>query len=155
MEKAVYPSDVTDRQWEIIAPLFPAAKAGGRPRTVDLRQVVNGILYINRGGCAWRMLPKEYGSWETVYGYFWRFRRDGIWQCSHDSLREKVRRADERKPAVAERARPPQLHLLQPHMHSVERAWRQRTVLRKERQCFVAVPILIEHVQRAAPGFLL
>jgi putative transposase len=98
MEKAVYPSDVTDRQWEIIAPLFPAAKAGGRPRTVDLRQVVNGILYINRGGCAWRMLPKEYGSWETVYGYFWRFRRDGIWQCSHDSLREKVRRADERKP---------------------------------------------------------
>ena len=98
MEKAVYPSDVTDRQWEVIAPLFPAAKAGGRPRTVDLRQVVNGILYLNRGGCAWRMLPKEYGSWETVYGYFWRFRRDGIWQCSHDSLREKVRRADERKP---------------------------------------------------------
>ena len=98
MEKAVYPSDVTDRQWEVIAPLFPAAKAGGRPRTVDLRQVVNGILYLNRGGCAWRMLPKEYGPWETVYGYFWRFRRDGIWQCSHDSLREKVRRADERKP---------------------------------------------------------
>ena len=98
MEKAVYPSAVTDRQWEVIAPLFPAAKAGGRPRTVDLRQVVNGILYINRGGCAWRMLPKEYGPWETVYGYFWRFRRDGIWQCSHDSLREKVRRADERKP---------------------------------------------------------
>ena len=98
MEKAVYPSDVTDRQWEVIAPLFPAAKAGGRPRTVDLRQVVNGILYLNRSGCAWRMLPKEYGSWETVYGYFWRFRRDGIWQCSHDSLREKVRRADARKP---------------------------------------------------------
>jgi putative transposase len=98
MEEAVYPSDVTDRQWEVIAPLFPAAKAGGRPRTVEMRRVVNGILYINRGGCAWRMLPKEYGPWETVYGYFWRFRRDGIWQCIHDALREKVRRADERKP---------------------------------------------------------
>ena len=98
MAEAVYPSDVTDEQWEVIAALFPAAKTGGRPRTVDMRQVVNGILYINRGGCAWRMLPKEYGPWETAYGYFWRFRRDGIWQWMHDSLREKVRRADKRKP---------------------------------------------------------
>jgi putative transposase len=98
MSNVVYPSDVTDRQWDIIAPLLPAAKAGGRPRGVEMRQVINGILYINRGGCAWRMLPKEYGPWETVYGYFWRMRRDGAWQCIHDSLREKVRRADERKP---------------------------------------------------------
>ncbi len=98
MVAAAYPSDVTDRQWEVIAPLFPAAKTGGRPRAVDMRQIVNGILYINRGGCAWRMLPKEYGSWETVYGYFWRFRREGVWPRIHDSLREKVRRADGRKP---------------------------------------------------------
>jgi putative transposase len=98
MSMIVYPSDVTDRQWEIIAPLLPAAKPGGRPRGVEMRQVVNGILYINRGGCAWRMLPKEYGPWETVYGYFWRMRRDGAWQCIHDTLREKVRRADARKP---------------------------------------------------------
>ena len=98
MSNVVYPSDVTDRQWDVIAPLLPAAKSGGRPRGVEMRQVLNGILYINRGGCAWRMLPKEYGPWETVYGYFWRMRRDGAWQRIHDSLREKVRRADERKP---------------------------------------------------------
>ena len=60
--------------------------------------MINGILYIVRGGCAWRMLPKEYGPWETIYGHFWRFRRDGTWQRIHDTLREKVRRADKRKP---------------------------------------------------------
>ena len=98
MGSVEYPSDVTDLQWEIIAPLIPEAKSGGRPREIDMRQVVNGILYINRGGCAWRMMPKEFGPWETVYGYFWRFRRDSVWQRIHDSLREKVRRADGRKP---------------------------------------------------------
>ena len=98
MAETVYPSDVTDGQWEIIAPLIPAAKTGGRPRVPDMRVIINAIWYINRGGCSWRMLPKEYGPWETVYGYFWRFRRDGTWQRIHDALREKVRRADGRKP---------------------------------------------------------
>jgi putative transposase len=98
MAENVYPSDVTDGQWEIVAPLIPAAKTGGRPRVPDMRLIINAILYINRGGCSWRMLPKEYGPWETVYGYFWRFRRDGTWQRIHDALREKVRRADGRKP---------------------------------------------------------
>ena len=98
MAETVYPSDVTDGQWEIIAPLIPAAKTGGRPRVPDMRLIIDAIWYINRGGCSWRMLPKEYGPWETVYGYFWRFRRDGTWQRIHDALREKVRRADGRKP---------------------------------------------------------
>jgi putative transposase len=98
MAGTVYPSDITDGQWELIAPLIPAAKTGGRPRVADLRLIINAIWYINRGGCAWRMLPKEYGPWETAYGYFWRFRRDGTWQRLHDTLREKVRRADDRKP---------------------------------------------------------
>lgn len=98
MAENVYPSDVTDCQWEITAPLIPAAKTGGRPRVPDMRLIINALLYINRGGCAWRMLPKEYGPWETVYGYFWRLRRDGTWQRIHDALREKVRRADGRKP---------------------------------------------------------
>lgn len=63
-----------------------------------MRRILNGIFYIVRGGCAWRMLPREFGSWETVYGYFWRFRRDGVWQRIHDTLREKVRRQEGRKP---------------------------------------------------------
>jgi putative transposase len=98
MAERVYPSDVTDEQWRVLDPLIPAAKTGGRPRAASDRQIINGILYMVRGGCAWRMLPKEYGPWETIYGHFWRFRRDGTRQRIHDALREKVRRADKRKP---------------------------------------------------------
>lgn len=94
----VYPSDISDAQWNIIRPLMPPAKAGGRPRTADMRAVVNGILYIVRGGCAWRMLPREFGPWESVYGYFSRFRRDGAWRRIHDALRQKVRRKAGKKP---------------------------------------------------------
>ena len=92
MNRQQYPSDLTDQQWQIIKPLIPSAKPGGRPRRVDMRSIINGILYINRGGCAWRLLPKDYGSWETAYGYFRRFTQDGTWQKIHDSLREKVRK---------------------------------------------------------------
>ena len=98
MAERVYPSDVTDEQWKVLEPLVPVAKPGGRPRAVSERQMINAILYIARGGCAWRMLPKEYGPWETIYGHFWRFRRDGTWPRIHDALREKVRQADKREP---------------------------------------------------------
>lgn len=94
----VYPSDMTDAQWQTIARLIPPAKPGGRPREVDMRGVVNGIFYITRGGCAWRMLPKEYPPWETVYYYFARFKRDGTWQKIHDTLRTRLRVQCGRKP---------------------------------------------------------
>jgi putative transposase len=98
MSEKVYPSDMSDAQWNIIGPLIPPAKSGGRPREVEMRQIVNGILYMVRGGCSWRMLPKEYGPWQTVYGYFRGFRRTGLWQRMHDALREKVRRKAGKKP---------------------------------------------------------
>ena len=93
-----YPSDVTDEQWGFLEPLIPTAKTGGRPRSLESRQIINAVMYIVRSGCAWRMLPKEYGPWETIYGHFSRFRRDGIWQRVHDTLRVKVRQADNRTP---------------------------------------------------------
>jgi putative transposase len=93
-----YPSDVTDEQWAVISPLIPPAKSGGRPPVPNMRVVINAIFYILRGGCSWRMLPREFGPWETVYGYFWRYQRDGVWLRIHDALREKVRRADGREP---------------------------------------------------------
>jgi putative transposase len=92
MSEKIYPSDMSDAQWNIIRPLIPPAKRGGRPRAVKMRQIVNGLLYMVRGGCSWRMLPREYGPWQTVYGYFRAFRRTGVWQKMHDALREKVRR---------------------------------------------------------------
>lgn len=98
MANGGYPSDVTDKQWEVLESLVPAAKTGGRPRTISDRQIINGILYIIRGGCAWRMLPKVYGPWETIYGHFRSFRLDGTWLRIHDTLREKVRKADKRSP---------------------------------------------------------
>ena len=98
MSEKVYPSDMSDAQWKIICPLIPPAKPGGRPREAEMREIVNGILYMVRGGCSWRMLPQEYGPWQTVYGYFRTFRHTGVWQQTHDALREKVRRKAGKKP---------------------------------------------------------
>ena len=69
---ARYPSDMTDREWAIIAPLLPPARSGGRPRTVDLRAVMDAILFIASSGCQWRMLPKDFPPRSTVQGYFLR-----------------------------------------------------------------------------------
>src|SRR5215217_4781192 len=85
-----YPSDMTDEQWSILEPLIPPSH-GGRPREVDLRSVLNGIFYRNRSGCQWRMLPKEYGPWETVYYYFAKWRNDDTWEGLNRALREGVR----------------------------------------------------------------
>lgn len=86
-----YPTDLTDRQWDCIKDLIPAAKRGGRPRSVDMRQLINAILYIVVGGIQWRMLPKDYPTWKTVYHYFRTWRTDGTWQRIHDTLRAKLR----------------------------------------------------------------
>lgn len=92
MSNQIYPTDLTDSQWEIIQELIPKAKSGGRPRSLEMRQVINGILYIVVGGIQWRMLPKEYPKWQSVYSYFRLWRDDGIWQRIHDTLRAKTRR---------------------------------------------------------------
>src|SRR5262249_57177400 len=91
------PSDLTRSQWKRIRRLLPAAKPGGRPRSVDLREVLNGILYIVRGGCAWRMMPKDFPPWSTCYDYFRKWRNDGTWQRLNDTLRDQVRRKAGRK----------------------------------------------------------
>ena len=94
MARKAYPSDLTDEQWNLIAPLIPRPKSGrrgGRPRTTDMRAVVNGILYLNRSGCAWRLVPHDFPPWPTVHDYYRRWRRDGTWKELHDALRENVR----------------------------------------------------------------
>jgi putative transposase len=98
MARTPYPSDLTDQQWSIIAPMIPPAEPGGRRRSVDMRQIFNGILYVNRTGCAWRHLPHDFPPWGTVHYYYRRFRLDGTWPLIHDKLREKVRRKAGRKP---------------------------------------------------------
>jgi putative transposase len=98
MSVSIYPSDLSDHEWAVLAPLLPAAKPGGRPRSVDLRQILNGIFYLLRTGCAWRYLPQEYGPWSTIFHYFRRWRRSGTWERIHRRLREQVRRAAGREP---------------------------------------------------------
>ena len=69
MNGIMYPSDLTDEQWSLIEPHLPQAKSGtakgGRPRSVEMRRVINGLLYLSRTGCQWRMLPREFGPWPT------------------------------------------------------------------------------------------
>jgi len=98
MERNPYPSDVTDGQWKQIAALIPPADPGGRHRTVNMREVINAILYLNRSGCSWRLLPHEFPPWGTVHYYYRRFRLDGTWRKIHDRLRERVRVAVGKKP---------------------------------------------------------
>ena len=98
MERNPYPSDLTDDQWKLIEPLILPAEPGGRYRRVRMRQVINGILYLSRTGCSWRMLPHEFPPWGTVHYYYRRFRLDGTWQTIHDKLRQKVRSKAGRKP---------------------------------------------------------
>jgi putative transposase len=98
MPRKPYPSDLSDTQWALLAPLIPSAKPGGRPREVDMREIINGILYHLRVGGAWRYLPHDLPPHQTVYDYFAAWRADGTWERLHATLRERVRVRDGREP---------------------------------------------------------
>lgn len=91
-----YASDVTDREWALIAPLLPAARTGGRRRTTCLRRVVNAIFYLLQAGCQWRMLPRDFPPRSTVYGYFLAWTRAGVWARVHDVLYRRTRELEGR-----------------------------------------------------------
>jgi len=96
--RKAYLSDLTDEQWAILQSLLPEMKYRGRPREVDLREVVNTILYLNRTGCQWDMLPHDLLPKSTVYDYFAQWRDDGTWQRLLDALRGQVRTEAGRAP---------------------------------------------------------
>ena len=87
---------MTDEQWIVIEALIPPSR-GGRPPTVDLRKILNGIFYRNKSGCQWRLLPKEYGPWETVYYWFAKWRKQRLFEQINTALREQTRLAAGRK----------------------------------------------------------
>ena len=97
MKPKRYPSDLTRTQWKRLKRLLPPAKPGGRPRSVNLREVLNGIFYILRGGCAWRMMPTDLPPWSTCYDYFRKWRDAGTWAKINDALRTQVRQRAGRK----------------------------------------------------------
>lgn len=91
MMRTSYPSDLSDNEWKVLEPLIPVAKPGGRPRSVDMREIVNGVFYILRGGCAWRMMPHDLPKWRTVYDYFRTWRIEGVWERLNRIVREQLR----------------------------------------------------------------
>ena len=99
MERKTYTTDLTDRQWALLAPLIPPAKPGGRSRQVKVREVLNAIFYLLRSGGAWRLLPHDFGvPWQTVYYYLRRWQADGAWERIHATLRGRVRRGAHKAP---------------------------------------------------------
>src|SRR5947207_15643598 len=98
MRKPPYPSDLTDDQWARLEPLLPPEAEIGRARQTDMREVVNAIFYLNRAGCPWRMLPRDFPPWRTVYNYFEGWRDDGTWARIITELRPQVRMAAGREP---------------------------------------------------------
>ena len=98
MRRRDYPSDLSDAEWKILEPLIPPAREGGRPRTTDMREVINAIWYVLRSGGQWRMVPHEFPPWSTVWSYFRAWRRDGTWERMNTALREAVRRKQGREP---------------------------------------------------------
>jgi putative transposase len=98
-----YPSDLIDEQWHVLEAMIPPEKHGGRHREVDVREIINAILYVLRTGCPWRHLPHDFPPWGTVHYYFWIWCNDGTWARIHDRLREMVREeaGREKEPSAA------------------------------------------------------
>lgn len=100
MARKAYPTDVSDFEWDLIKSMIPAERQRkrGKKREVDMREVVNAIFYILRAGCSWRMMPHDFPAWQTVYSYFHRWQRKGIWQKINSRLRSQLRELEGRHP---------------------------------------------------------
>jgi transposase len=90
-DRMPYSSDLSDREWQILEPLLPPEKPGGRHRAYPIREILNAIQYVLRSGCAWRAIPHDLPHWETAYHYFQRWKKDGTWQQIHDQLHTELR----------------------------------------------------------------
>lgn len=90
-----YETDLSNGEWALIVPFIPPPKTGGRPRSTDERRVVDGILYMVKTGCQWRLLPDAFPPWQTVYRFFAAWRQKGVWKKIHYALHIKARRKEE------------------------------------------------------------
>jgi transposase len=91
MTRSAYSTDLTDEQWQILEPMIPGQSPKGRPRKYAMREVLNAILYQVRNGGAWRNLPHDFPPYRTVFYYFTKWRKCGVWRKIHDKLHEMVR----------------------------------------------------------------
>jgi putative transposase len=91
MKRESYPTDLSDKQWKLLAPMIPPPELFGRKRSVNLREIINALCYLARAGCQWRMLPKGFPPWQTVYYYFRKWRESEFFVSLNHALRKKVR----------------------------------------------------------------
>ncbi len=91
MDRERYQTDLTDARWEMLEPHLPVPKPGGRPRLHSIREILDSVFWVVRGGCAWRLLPHDHPPWKTVYHYFRLWRLDGTWEPIHAAFRAGVR----------------------------------------------------------------
>src|ERR1700674_3826088 len=96
MRRKRYSSDLSDKEWALLEPMVPAAKPGGRPRTSNMREVVNAIFYVLKTGCQWENLPGDFPPYSTVFDYYNQWRKNKVWQQFNDALREQVRLSEGR-----------------------------------------------------------
>jgi putative transposase len=89
--KKTYPTDLSDAEWACIESRLPAPRVGGRPRIHSPREILDAVFYVLRSGCPWRLLPRDFLPWRTVYHYFRKWRLEGIWERLHAALRECLR----------------------------------------------------------------
>ncbi|MEA2734621.1 MAG: hypothetical protein QOE14_1072 [Humisphaera sp.] len=103
MARMPYATDLSDKQWRELQPLIPPAKPGGRPRGQDMREVIDGILYVLRGGCGWRLMPHDLPNPKTCWYYFDRFSSDGTWRTIAETLHPaaRVRSGRDARPSEA------------------------------------------------------
>lgn len=98
VERKAYLTDLSEGEWTLVAPLIPPAKLGGRPRSVDMREILNALFYRLRTGCSWEMLPHDLPPHQTVYEYFNQWSKDGTWAQINDRLVRRVRQQAGRDP---------------------------------------------------------
>ncbi len=98
-----YSTDLTDAEWQMLEPLLPAERPGGRHRLYQMREIINALRYLLRAGCAWRLLPHDFPHWRAVYEYFRIWKKDGTWIRIHDYLHEQLREQmpREKQPSAA------------------------------------------------------
>lgn len=89
--RKAYSTDLTDAQWQLLEPLVPAPKTGGRRAEYERREIVNALFYFTKNGCTWRNLPHDLPPWSLVHYYFWHWKQDGTWQNLHDRLHDRLR----------------------------------------------------------------
>lgn len=96
MNRPCYPWDLSNDEWEFLKPLIPVHQGVGHPQTVDLREIVNAILYWADNGIKWRAMPHDFPAWSTVYDYYSRWVRIGVWEKINGQLVKLVRRVEGR-----------------------------------------------------------